>query len=217
MKLLSITFIIAFTLLSFVNGEADNHKHRKGDKDPIKKYDTNGDGLLSLEEFSLSKKISHLSKEQVRAIFDRLDKNSDQFLDRNDLHFGKRHLRERHAELDTNNDKKISRDEFLANRASSELERHEKIFSMLDVNNDNFLSHEDRQGKFKHGKGFKAHIIEKNDSNGDGAVSFEEFKLSENRENLPESKLEEMFNHLDTNQDGKVDSNDLLRGSRAEH
>lgn len=94
------------------------------------RMDTDNDGKISREEW----------KGKPEA-FDKIDKNGDGFITKEELAESRRN---RFEEMDTNNDGKISRDEWKGNP---------KIFTRLDTNNDGVLTKEElKAGARKGGK-----------------------------------------------------------------
>lgn len=219
MKTPTLTFLFSTAILlhpTFAEGENDQKERKHGPRvDPITKYDTNDDGVLSLEEFSLSRKISHLEEDQIKALFNRIDKNSDQVIDQEEISVVKKPRPEggphRLAKYDTNGDRRVSLEEFLVDKSPEETERYEKIFQMLDRNQDDFLSREDREERGGRGHKHPMHkehrnrMIEKLDTDGDNAVSLEEFKESDRHQ---DEHIEAIFNRLDSDGNGLIDAND---------
>lgn len=202
----------------------------------IKKVDTDGDGKLSLEEFSAAPRLESADAEKVEKIFTHLDKNNDGMLEDSELpckeereeHF-KKH-KERMERVDTDQDGKISKEEFLTNPpprlSGGDPSRIDELFGKMDMNQDGFLSREDRKmmeekrphgqrpfGKPKgdqsrpHHKPGKNPFL-KNDADGDGKISFDEFGSGGRAPEMTEEKKREVFDKLDSNGDGYLDAAD---------
>jgi Ca2+-binding EF-hand superfamily protein len=124
-------------------------------------------------------------------------------------------------ELDKDKSGTISLDEFQEGEFFKKLpvEKRENIFKRLDTNSDGVISPQDRpEPPFKHGPRHPdnrggaegpARINVKLDTNGDGALSFDEFRLGPAVKNLTEDQQEDRFELLDRNGDKKISPDDF--------
>ena len=158
--------------------------------------DANGDGRITFEEAKAA--FPKLTQER----FNKLDRNQDGVLSREDMPQGKGQAGGNRGEMlqrlraaDTNNDGRITFDEAKAAFPKLTQER----FSKLDRNGDGVLSMEDRpQG----GNAKLEQRLKQADSNGDGKLSFEEAKAA-----FPKL-TQERFNQMDRNHDGFLSPQD---------
>jgi Ca2+-binding EF-hand superfamily protein len=206
-------------------------QHQK-DRDPRrggdfwKKADTNGDQLISREEFLALPRIAKLPEEKQTKLFSRLDKNGNGTLEGPELRpahppqgpkdgdqrGGMRgRIMPRIAELDLDQDRKISFEEFTQAPMIAKLpaERQRKMFDNMDRNGDGFLSPEDRpaQGPGPRGDGppMGPKVFERLDANKDQVLDFSEFQKFPPVAQLSEDEQEDRFQKIDANADGKID------------
>jgi hypothetical protein len=133
-------------------------------------------------------------------------------------------------ELDTDKSGGVSFEEFKGGRFFMKLppEKQEAVFKRLDTDKDGVITPKDRpEPAFKrpdgkeHRKGPEGKHPERNedsgkrdpipprlDLNGDGALSFEEFRAGPAVKGLTEDEQEERFERLDRNGDLKISSED---------
>lgn len=202
-----------------------------------KAADLDHDGFISKEEFDAMPRIQNLPEEKRANIFKRLDKDADGKLSREELsQFGKPHEGEnspmrRLWELDTDKSGGISFEEFKKGPFFMKLspEKQEAIFHKLDSDGDGVITPKDRpEPAFKHPEGKPCpsglvgkqpdnkedsekpdQIIRRLDLNGDGALSFEEFRAGPAVKNLTEDEQEKRFQLLDRNGDLKISAEDF--------
>lgn len=198
-----------------------------------KAADKDADGFISKEEFDAMPRIGNLPEDKRPKIFERLDKNADAKLSRDELkwtgkpHEGPRPFLPRLAELDADKSGGVSLEEFKTGRMFQKLppERQAEIFKRLDSDGDGEITPKDRPqppfkpdgGKHrpKHGPGKQGdqpdprRIIRQLDQNGDGALSFEEFRAGPMVRDLSEDEQEDRFEAMDKNGDQKLTPEDF--------
>ncbi|KAI2803020.1 hypothetical protein BLOT_007143 [Blomia tropicalis] len=115
--------------------------------------------------------------------------------------------------LPSTGDKKGKIDNSSVNRNDSDKERFERLFREIDVDDNGFIDFNDLVHTLER-KGIKGtddnvkDVFERTDSNLDGDIDIVEF-VSYCLEN--EKKLHILFKDIDLNDDGKVDSNELVQ------
>lgn len=204
---------------------SDGRKHPF--QEAWKAADKDGDGAISATEFAAMPRIQNLPEEKRANIFKRLDKNDDGKLGREELSgMGKRHDKhdqpmKRLWELDADKSGGISFEEFKAGQVFQKLppEKQEAIFRRIDTDGDSLITPKDRPQKpFKRPKkGDGDHdngkapdrINRKLDTNGDGSLSFEEFRMGPAVKHLNEDEQEDRFELLDRNKDLKISQEDF--------
>lgn len=172
----------------------------------FKRLDKSGDGILSREEIG---KLGNKPHDNAGPPMQRL------------------------WELDTDQSGGVTLDEFKAGRVFSKLppEKQEAVFQRLDTNQDGIISPNDRPEPPRRPDGGKGRpgnrpnrpeggkpdpsrmepkqIIRQLDSNSDGSLTFEEFRLSPMLRNLSEDEQEDRFESMDRNHDLKLSAEDF--------
>jgi len=159
MKTITVSRIFVFCIFAphatYAQGEP---REPRGERPSFRavweKYDTDGDGFLSFQEFQEMPRIARLSEEQQLRLFSRLDKNEDGKVSQNEL----RHMRQgrkenrpargmrRLMELDADGSGGVSLEEFRAGEMFANLppERVEAMFGRLDTDGDGQITLNDR-------------------------------------------------------------------------
>ena len=198
--------------------------------------DADHDGSISKEEFLAMPRIQKLPEEKRNEIFRRLDKDADGKLGADELgHFGKNHHdgqrdqpMKRLWELDSDKSGGISFEEFKGGQFFMKLlpEKQQAVFQRLDTDGDGVITPKDRPApqtkspdgkprrnklddKHPDGEGRPDFINRKLDVNGDGALSFEEFRAGSGVKSLSEDVQEAWFERLDRNGDLKISAEDF--------
>lgn len=253
MKTIPVSFLVAGMLLPAValaqpkplpeTPVKDGKEARRGQMRPFaeawKMADSDMDGSISIQEFERMPRLRELPEEKRKELFQRLDKNGDARLSREELNrFGK--PRDEHDapmkrlwELDADKSGGISFQEFQQGAVFKKLpeERREAVFKRLDTDGDGMITPKDKpepQSKRRDGKGWQhrpeggkpsrggedsdgaPHSINRAlDSDGDGTLSFEEFRTGPSIKDLPEDAQEDRFELLDRNKDLKLSPEDF--------
>ena len=196
-----------------------------------KRADTDGDGFISAAEFAALERPGQLPAEKRAEIFKRLDKDGDGRIDLKELPRRPQGGIQPLEEVDADKDGRIVFSEFknLGFVAKLPEERQQKIFSRMDRDGDGALTPKDRpegpphhdgkwdgrkdkDGKPDGGKGGRGghpmDLVRKLDQNGDGALSFEEFRQAGFLKDKSEDEQEDRFEGMDKNKDLKLDAAD---------
>ncbi len=210
----------------------------KGSPQPVmetwKLADTDRDGFISKAEFDAMPRIMNLPEEKRVNLFKRLDKDADAKLSRDELgRLGKQ--RDGHDqplkrlwELDSDKSGGISFEEFKGGQLFKKLsaEKQQGVFRRLDTDGDGRITPKDKPTPPFKNPGGKPHskhgeddcpdeadqpgqINRKLDLDGDGALSFEEFRKGSAVKSLTEDQQEERFELIDRNGDLKISPEDF--------
>jgi len=197
-----------------------------------KKADTDGDGFISAAEFAALERPGQLPVEKRDEIFKRLDKNGDGRIDPKELPRRPQGGMPPLEEVDADKDGRIVFSEFknLGFVAKLPEERQQRIFNRMDRDGDGALTAKDRpegpprregkrdgegkkDGKPDGGKGGRGghplELVRKLDQNGDGALTFEEFRQAPFLKDQSEDAQEDRFEDMDRNKDLKIDAADF--------
>jgi Ca2+-binding EF-hand superfamily protein len=197
--------------------------------------DKNQDGFLTKAEFDMMPRIQGLPEEKRQSLFERLDKDGDGKIARDELggmgkpHDGDAPPMQRFWELDQDKSGGISLQEFKAGRVFQKLppERQDELFQRLDTDRDGLITPKDKpepppkrdggdprqkrpDGGRPEGRGMDPRqIIRQLDKNGDAALSFEEFRVGPGMKDLSEDEQEDRFEAMDKNHDQKLTAEDF--------
>ncbi len=195
-----------------------------------KAADRNGDGSISMEEFKGMPRIQNLPDEKRENLFKRLDKDADGRLGRQEIarmgrpHDGKGAPMRRLWELDVDKSGGVSFEEFKQGPFFKKLtpEKQQVVFQRLDANGDGMITPKDkpepsfrREGEPGHQGGPDGRrmeprqMIRQLDQNGDGSLSFEEFRSWPAVKHLTEDEQEDRFEAMDQNGDLKLAPDDF--------
>lgn len=207
-----------------------------------KAADRDGDGAISEEEFGMIQRLRGLPEDKRAGLFQRLDKNGNGVLDRMELERINRRQEGQEGpqpgmprlwELDSDRSGGVSFEEFSAGKIFSKLppEKQQAVFRHLDANGDGVISPKDRpeppmrrdggQSRPRRLDGAKPEgprmmeprmMIRELDADGDGSLSFEEFRKGQAVRHLTEDEQEDRFEALDKNKDLKISAADFPAG-----
>ena len=238
MKTIPVSFLAAGMLLPVVClaqaplNPPENRKEGKhgGDRsfyEAWKLADANHDESISKEEFDMMPRLQKLPEEKREMLFSRMDKDSDGKVSREELaKMGKSHdgkpdpPAQRLWELDADKSGGISLEEFKVGPLFKKLspEKQQKVFARLDTDSDGVITPKDKpeppprrpEGKPRPENGERPEPINRKlDVNGDGSLSFDEFRAGPAMKNLSEDEQEDRFERLDRNGDQKLSPEDF--------
>ncbi|BCU77683.1 EF-hand domain-containing protein [Luteolibacter sp. LG18] len=179
-----------------------------------KKADTDGDGFISKDEFVALERISKLPEEKRDKIFERLDKDSDGKLSKEELEkFGPNEGPPRGfprlAELDVDHSGGVSLEEFKASEFVKKLpvERQEALFKRLDSDGDGQITPKDRPAEPPRRDGEGGPRDGEGGPRGEGRGG---------RDGGPDGGLRQILRGLDANGDGAVTFEEFQKAPFAE-
>lgn len=236
MKTIPVSLIVAGVLIPVAafaepRPQGDNApppRDGEGQRGPKRSYmefwksaDKDQDGFISKAEYDALPRIQNLPEEKRASLFQRLDKDSDGKLAREELgrmgkpHDGQGPPMQRLWELDADKSGGVSFEEFKAGHLFMKLppEKQDQIFKRLDTDHDGTITPKDKPEPFRRGGG-GGHMdpcqnIRQFDKNGDGALSFEEFRVGPMVKDLTEDEQEDRFEAMDKNHDQKLTPEDF--------
>lgn len=211
------------------------HRQERAFFEMWKAADADLDGFISKTEFDSMPRIQKLPGEKRDQIFSRLDKDLDSKLSREELvRFGKPRDGQPEApmkrlwELDSDKSGGVSFEEFKAGELLMKLppEKQQEVFDRLDTDGDGMITPKDRpephfkrpdskqrphrpDGPPPENEAGPGQMNRKLDVNGDGSLSFEEFRAGPAVKSLTEDEQEERFELLDRNGDQKISPEDF--------
>ncbi len=202
---------------------ANEKGDRRGPPRPFMEVaDSDHDSFISKAEFDAMPRIMNLPEEKRENLFKRLDKDADGKLSREERaplgkpRDGQDQPLKRLWDLDSDKSGGINFEEFKAGQLFMKLppKKQQEVFHRLDTDGDGVISPKDKpEPPFKHPNrsddGGPGQINRKLDLDGDGALSFEEFRKGPAVKNLTQDAQEDRFELLDRNGDYKISPEDF--------
>jgi Ca2+-binding EF-hand superfamily protein len=201
-----IVLFLFFSSIAVAGARPERPSEGRPGSEFFDRADRDGDGRVSFAEFQALPRLTRLPLAQQRQLFSRLDKDGNGWIEAGELP----RMRGRRGgggplslrKFDRDGDEALDWPEFLETALSRRLpeERRRAFFDRLDRNGDGLLSSADRPGWRRGGPppgtgfGFL-------DADGDGRVSFEEFRAARRHRDRPVDRLRVQFDSLDRNGD----------------
>lgn len=186
--------------------------------------DKNRDGVIDFAEFRHGRMVARLPEPKQREIFGRMDRDGNGRLDKADRPEGFRGGMPRLADLDRDKSGGVSFEEFSAGKMAKRVpgEQRRAMFDHLDRNKDGELGPDDSHrsagngfgpapGRGGPGAGFKDL-----DKNGDGTLSFDEFRKAPWMREQDEDSQEDRFEALDGDGDLNLTPREFGEGRKPE-
>jgi Ca2+-binding EF-hand superfamily protein len=184
-----------------------------------KKADTDGDGFISTAEFAAMERPGRLPEEKRVEIFKRFDKNSDGRIGMDEIPKQRPGGMPPLEKADANKDGRIDFEEFktLGFVARMPEDRQKGMFARMDTDGDGALTPKDRpkhDGRHdgREGRGGRRpnlpDMVKEHDKDGNGSLSFDEFRQIPWIAKGGEDEQEDRFEALDRNKDLKLDASD---------
>lgn len=183
----------------------------------LRGLDADKDRAISFEEFSSGERASRLPEEVQRRLFSRLDKDGDGQIRRDEIPRG--HDSGPGRPFDPNQDGKVTFEEFRQNPRLSKMPDRQlrELFAKMDRDNDGILGPKDWKGR-RPGSGPKRppgggpQGLASLDEDGNGSLSFEEFRSGPRMKDRPEEVQREAFRKLDRDGSGTIERQELHHG-----
>ncbi len=235
-----LTWSVLFSFFAHAQSEPRGPREPRGQRQSFQKiwetYDADRDGFLSLAEFQVMPRVARLPEEKQVRLFQRLDKNADGKISREELREirqsgdGRRLERgmRRLMELDSNNSGGVCIDEFRAGEMFENLapERVEALFRRLDTDGDGEITPKDRpelppvlrQSGGQRGDRPTPHrrIFNQLDADQSGTLDFQEFRKARGIAPLEENAQEGVFTRLDLDRDKRLSFEEFSQAPLAE-
>lgn len=187
----------------------------------FQKLDTDQNGSISKDEFQDNERLKSASAEQIDKLFNRIDKNSDGQITRQEMRplpMPKRPQFDfsKHGPLDFEAFSKLPR----VSRLPGGMKQ--RLFKRLDSNEDQVIDQSDvssrGQRRFQNRKDDSSRRInwKELDKNEDKQISFEEFFAHPRHQSLGEDKAEDLFESLDKDQNGVLSTEERPRSGKKE-
>ena len=202
-------------------GERGGKEGRRAMMEMWKKADTDGDGFISATEFAAMERPGRLPEEKRAEIFKRIDKNGDGKIGPDEMPKGRPGGGMPPLEkVDFDKDGRIVFVEFQKWGFVERLpeDRQRAMFARMDRDGDGALTPKDRPKRDgrkgdSDGRGPRRHhpldMVKDHDKDGDGSLSFEEFRQIPWMKEKGEDEQEDCFEEMDKNKDLKLDAGDF--------
>jgi Ca2+-binding EF-hand superfamily protein len=189
----------------------------------FKVLDLDGDGFLSFEEFSKSKRLVRMPEVKRRKLFDYLDRNKDAKLDLRELRPAPPSwmvaLRKEFSRLDKDQTGALDFVQFTKSSQIAKMNKGDQIrlFRRLDQNKDQRIRMKELS-KIRH-RGCPEIDLKKYDTNRSGGLDFDQFSKIPWVSRIPEERRKKVFGKIDLDKDGEISPREIRRswGARRKH